>query len=133
MSVTKEKINMRKTNKTIAALVIAVAIWPKSVKVYPADWALPDEEDPDICLGTSNDYWVRSNDGISDQIYLQMRDAAAFLRYRPESAHCIQEAAKGLCEIGISVALPWLPEEIDAAYRAWPQIAELAERLRRVG
>jgi len=120
------KINETRTQmlKQMAALLLTVALYPDApVVTFPSGWADEGEENPDLSLGTGNDYWLRTNHEKDGTLYLQVRympipDFSDTLRRCVRVIHVV-EAFKE--KFGVEIHLPWDSNDINKRY--WASIA----------
>lgn len=112
------------TFKQMAALLLTLAIYPNCPLVtFPSGWADEGEVNPDLSLGTGNDYWLRTNHEKDGALYLQVRylpisDLPEVLRRCVRVNHVVAAFQE---KFGIEIHLPWDVRDVEKRY--WDSIA----------
>ena len=107
--------------KMVAAVALTQALYPGTDSVpYPADWERLENPNPDLCLGTGNDFWLKS--WTEDKsLYLQDRYPLGGNKFSIDRAVRVLRAAKVLNEaFGIRVKIPWDSKEVFQKYYNLP-------------
>jgi hypothetical protein len=79
-------------SKVTLALLFATAISPDHPNCYPADWEDHDSVGPDLVIGGTNDWWLKTDEDTGD-LYIQARHRSG------PYAKSIIEKFKNLAEI----------------------------------
>jgi hypothetical protein len=107
------KTGAAKTVKEMAALFITLALYPNApAEMFPAGWTHEGEENPDLALGTNNDYWLKT-DHEKGGLYLQSRYPVGSLKESLSRAVRVIRATETLEKyLHIGVRLSWDRKQI---------------------